>query len=257
MAGRATLSAVAARAGVSPSTASLAFAGSPKVAPATLERVLRAADEFGYAGPDPVAASLRTGRSGVVGAVGRRAPAVRVPRPGRRAAAGRAHRGAGHARGRAAAAGRRLDAVRAHPGAARPAAAGRRGVRHLRAGGRPGASGCCRRGGCRWSRSRGRWFRGAAGRHRGPAGTATLARHLAGLGHRDVAMVTMPLRLDGRRGPVNQARLAAGVYRDTGSGCSVCVGVPGRAGGGDRGELDRGGRAGRPRPARPAPGRPR
>src|SRR4029077_17684851 len=69
MSGRATLSTVAARAGVSPSTASLAFAGSPKVAPATLARVLRAADELGYAGPDPVAASLRTGRSGVVGAV--------------------------------------------------------------------------------------------------------------------------------------------------------------------------------------------
>ena len=31
--------------------------------------MLRAADELGYAGPNPVAASLRTGRSGVVGAV--------------------------------------------------------------------------------------------------------------------------------------------------------------------------------------------
>ena len=69
MSDRATLSTVAARAGVSPSTASLAFAGSPRVAPATVERVLRAADELGYAGPNPVAASLRTGRSGVVGAV--------------------------------------------------------------------------------------------------------------------------------------------------------------------------------------------
>ena len=69
MADRATLSTVAARAGVSSSTASLAFAGSSRVAPATVERVLRAADELGYAGPNPVAASLRTGRSGVVGAV--------------------------------------------------------------------------------------------------------------------------------------------------------------------------------------------
>ena len=57
MADRATLSTVAARAGVSPSTASLAFAGSHRVAPATVERVLRAADELGYAGPNPVAAS--------------------------------------------------------------------------------------------------------------------------------------------------------------------------------------------------------
>jgi DNA-binding LacI/PurR family transcriptional regulator len=46
-------------------------------------------------------------------------------------------------------------------------------------------------------------------------GTARLARHLAELGHRDVAMVTMPLRLDGRRGPVDQGRLTAGVYRGT------------------------------------------
>jgi DNA-binding LacI/PurR family transcriptional regulator len=46
-------------------------------------------------------------------------------------------------------------------------------------------------------------------------GTAELARHLAELGHRDAAMVAMPLRLDGRRGPVDDARLAAGVYRGT------------------------------------------
>jgi DNA-binding LacI/PurR family transcriptional regulator len=65
---RPTLAAVAARAGVSPSTASLAFAGSPKVVPATRDRVLAAAAELGYAGPDPLAASLRRGRSGVVGA---------------------------------------------------------------------------------------------------------------------------------------------------------------------------------------------
>src|SRR6185295_7101587 len=65
--GRPTLAAVASRAGVSPSTASLAFAGSPRVAPATRERILAAAAELGYAGPDPIAASLRRGRSGVVG----------------------------------------------------------------------------------------------------------------------------------------------------------------------------------------------
>ena len=59
---------MASRAGVSPSTASLAFAGSPRVAPATRERVLAAAAELGYGGPDPIAASLRRGRSGVVGA---------------------------------------------------------------------------------------------------------------------------------------------------------------------------------------------
>ncbi len=67
MAARPTLAGVAARARVSPSTASLAFAGSPRVAPATRDRVLAAAAELGYAGPDPLAASLRRGRSGVIG----------------------------------------------------------------------------------------------------------------------------------------------------------------------------------------------
>ncbi|MGQ7295360.1 substrate-binding domain-containing protein [Quadrisphaera sp. KR29] len=66
---RPTLKAVAARAGVSTSTASLAFAGDPRVVAATRERVLAAAAELGYAGPDPLARSLRRGRSRVVGVV--------------------------------------------------------------------------------------------------------------------------------------------------------------------------------------------
>ena len=156
MADRATLSTVAARAGVSPSTASLAFAGSPKVAPATLERVLRAADELGYAGPDPVAASLRTGRSGVVGAVvgerllyAFRDPVAVQLLDGLTEELGKLGVGLLLLAG---------DSMRSGPtpGAARPAAAGRarcsrpagwRTTRH---------SGCCRRGGCRWSPSRAR-----------------------------------------------------------------------------------------------------
>ncbi|HWU47882.1 MAG TPA: LacI family DNA-binding transcriptional regulator, partial [Humibacter sp.] len=66
---RPTLAAVAARAGVSPSTASLAFSGSGPVSDATRERVLAAARELNYAGPDPRARSLRRGRSGIVGVV--------------------------------------------------------------------------------------------------------------------------------------------------------------------------------------------
>ncbi|MDM4763306.1 LacI family DNA-binding transcriptional regulator [Galbitalea sp. SE-J8] len=66
---RPTLVAVAARAGVSPSTASLAFSGAGPVSAATRARVLAAAEELGYAGPDPRAASLRRGRSGIVGVV--------------------------------------------------------------------------------------------------------------------------------------------------------------------------------------------
>ncbi|WP_350348202.1 LacI family DNA-binding transcriptional regulator [Agromyces sp. G08B096] len=64
-----TLADVAAKAGVSGSTASLAFSGSGPVSDATKERVLAAAAELGYAGPDPRARSLRRGRSGIVGVV--------------------------------------------------------------------------------------------------------------------------------------------------------------------------------------------
>jgi DNA-binding LacI/PurR family transcriptional regulator len=66
---RATLAAVAERAGVSRSTASLAFSGSGPVAAETRDRVLAAADQLGYGGPDPVARSLRRGRTGIVGVV--------------------------------------------------------------------------------------------------------------------------------------------------------------------------------------------
>lgn len=65
--GRPTLATVAAAAGVSISTASLVFSGSGPVAEATRQRVLDAAAGLGYAGPDPVARSLRQGRSGIVG----------------------------------------------------------------------------------------------------------------------------------------------------------------------------------------------
>jgi DNA-binding LacI/PurR family transcriptional regulator len=66
---RPTLASVAALAGVSPSTASLAFSGSGPVSAVTRERVLAAAAELDYAGPDPRAQSLRRGRSGIIGVV--------------------------------------------------------------------------------------------------------------------------------------------------------------------------------------------
>jgi DNA-binding LacI/PurR family transcriptional regulator len=66
---RPTLAAVAARAGVSVSTASLVFSGSGPVAAATRDRVLAAAAELEYGGPDPTARSLRRGRSGVIAVV--------------------------------------------------------------------------------------------------------------------------------------------------------------------------------------------
>ena len=69
VAARPTLAAVARLAGVSNSTASLAFSGTGPVSDATRERVLAAAKQLNYAGPDPRARSLRRGRSGIVGVV--------------------------------------------------------------------------------------------------------------------------------------------------------------------------------------------
>lgn len=78
---RATLRAVADRAGVSTSTASLVFSGKGPVAEETAERVRRAATDLGYTGPNPLASSLRQGRAGVVGVVveGRLLHAFRDP----------------------------------------------------------------------------------------------------------------------------------------------------------------------------------
>lgn len=66
---RATITDVAREAGVSPSTASVVFSGKTPVSDATRKRVLDAAAALGYTGPDPRAASLRRGRSGIVGVV--------------------------------------------------------------------------------------------------------------------------------------------------------------------------------------------
>ena len=66
---RPTLAQVAALAGVSVSTASLAFSGSGPVSDGTRERVFAAAEQLHYAGPDPRGRSLRQGRSGIVGVV--------------------------------------------------------------------------------------------------------------------------------------------------------------------------------------------
>lgn len=66
---RATIADVAREAAVSPSTASVVFSGKTPVSDATRLRVLAAAAALGYVGPDPRAASLRLGRSGIVGVV--------------------------------------------------------------------------------------------------------------------------------------------------------------------------------------------
>ena len=75
-----TLADVATAAGVSLSTASLAFSGNKPVSEATRRRVLDAATDLGYTGPNPIARHLRQGRSGVVGiALGAPSTAFRDP----------------------------------------------------------------------------------------------------------------------------------------------------------------------------------
>lgn len=209
---RPTLAVVAARAGVSPSTASLTFSGSPRVTPATRERVLTAAAALGYAGPDPLAASLRRGRSGVIGAfVGERLlHAFRDPVAvalldgitevlgphgvGLLLLAGDTGRPSTDQIGRLP-----LDAaIFATCGLEDDPA-----LEQLRARGVPLVV------------------------VEGPAvdgvvlvdiddrrGTRDLARHLHGLGHRRVEVVAMPLRLDGTRGPVGASRRSRAHYRD-------------------------------------------
>jgi DNA-binding LacI/PurR family transcriptional regulator len=212
---RATLSTVAARAGVSPSTASLAFSGSARVAPATVAKVLRAAEELGYPGPNPLAASLRRGRSGVVGAVvgERLLYAFRDP-IAVQMLDGLTEELGGLGVGLLLLAG---DALRSGPteaqlgrlplDAAVFATCGLEddpAFRLLRARRVPIVA-------VEGPVQPGVPLVGIEDR----AGTVALAEHLRGLGHRRVATVTMPLRLDGRRGPVDAGRLAAGVYRDT------------------------------------------
>jgi DNA-binding LacI/PurR family transcriptional regulator len=60
---------VAARAGVSVGSASQAFGRPELVSEVVRERVLAAARELGYAGPDPTARRLRTGRAGALGLI--------------------------------------------------------------------------------------------------------------------------------------------------------------------------------------------
>lgn len=64
-----TLKTLAAHVGVSVTTASNAYNRPEKLSPALRERILQAAAELGYAGPNPAAAALRRGRAGVVGVV--------------------------------------------------------------------------------------------------------------------------------------------------------------------------------------------
>src|SRR3954463_1896515 len=65
--GNVTLMTVARAVGVSPTTVSNAYNRPHKLSPALRERILGAAHDLGYAGPDPAARSLRRGRAGSIG----------------------------------------------------------------------------------------------------------------------------------------------------------------------------------------------
>jgi DNA-binding LacI/PurR family transcriptional regulator len=60
---------VAEHAGVSVSTASLAFSGAGPITADTRDRVHAAARELGYSGPNPLGRQLRSGRSGIIGII--------------------------------------------------------------------------------------------------------------------------------------------------------------------------------------------
>ena len=210
---RPTLRDVAARAGVSASTASLAFAADPRVVPATRERVLGAAADLGYAGPDPLARSLRQGRSGVVGAVvGERLRYAFADPHAVAVLDGLAEQVGALGSGLLLLSGgddeqRRLEQVSRVPldavvlatcgGPTDPA------VRLLVRRGVPVV-------GIEGPHEQGVHLvdiddRGAS---------ADAARLLVGLGHAAVAVVTLPWRLDGRRGPMDDERRARPGYDD-------------------------------------------
>src|SRR3954469_20990334 len=65
--GNVTLMTVAEAVGVSPMTVSNAYNRPHKLSPAVRQRVLEAARDLGYPGPDPAARSLRRGRAGSIG----------------------------------------------------------------------------------------------------------------------------------------------------------------------------------------------
>ncbi len=66
---RPTLADVAAHAGVSISTASIAFSDTGSIAEGTRARILDSAQALGYAGPSALGRQLRSGRTGIIGVV--------------------------------------------------------------------------------------------------------------------------------------------------------------------------------------------
>ncbi|CAM3683716.1 LacI family DNA-binding transcriptional regulator [Isoptericola cucumis] len=212
--GRPTLARVAERAGVSVSTASLAFSGAGPITAETRDKVLAAAAELGYSGPDPLGRQLRSGRSGIVGVVlgdqpGRafRDPVAVKVLDGLVEVLGSEGLGVLLIPGVARAGGAEGEQAAVDPlvfSAAMDVAVLVWGVlerdptlQALRHRGIPVVVG------------EGRPVEGAplvAIHDR--SGTAEAVRHLVELGHTRVAEITLPLDADERSGPIDAARLA-------------------------------------------------
>ena len=202
---------MAARAGVSVSTASLTYSGSGPVSGATRERVLAAAAELGYAGPDPRARSLRQGRSDTIGVVVESTVLNAFRDPVHIAfldGIGQPLAGTGRALLLIPEVGSRRSVIETAAvdalvlvGCGMNAAAAvdlaqRRGVPVVSIGGAcfPGV---------------------VAITLDDQAASEQLARHLADLGHRRVSVVTLPLEQDRARGRLTPAREATGVLPTT------------------------------------------
>ncbi len=77
---RITVKTLADAVGVSPSTVSNAYNRPDQLSPDLRSRILATAQALGYAGPDAVARSLRSGKAGAVGRLVDRTTLVRVLR---------------------------------------------------------------------------------------------------------------------------------------------------------------------------------
>lgn len=210
---RPTLADVALEAGVSLSTASLAFSGSKPVSEATLRRVRDAAVKLGYAGPDPTARSLRRGRAGIVGVlVGERLlhafrdPVAIALLDGLSDVVDAAGSALLLLAGGSSGGGPSTDTIGRVPLDAVVFA-------NCGAESEPSLSEL---------RRRGTPLVGVEGPHAADVclvdidhrnASATLTRHLLDHGHRDIEVVTLPMVLDGRRGYMDDARREAHGYR--------------------------------------------
>jgi DNA-binding LacI/PurR family transcriptional regulator len=210
---RLTLVTLARDLGVSAATVSNAYNRPDQLSPALRERILARAAELGFAGPDPMARGLRRGRVGAVGVLVDEGLSYAFSDPTAvllldvlaRALEGdglglllhAAHAGAGRpdgdmARIRDAA----VDAwvVQSLPEGSPAVEAARSRSRPMVVLDQPAVPGAPLVG------------------IDDVAGASAAVAHLTGLGHRRIAVLTMPLRADGRSGVADGARQAAVAY---------------------------------------------